>query len=168
MASGSAVLSLLIAQSLRALLIALSLRLALSLTLARRGLVGRVARWHGSAGADRSAGSHPLPRHAFAGRAGVAGRRAGVAGRRAGVAGRRADMAGSWALARRHRLVGPRRLSGPHGITGWHGITGCHGITGWHGWRRLAAGGMRCPAGTAGAHPWLVARTRRLSSGPAR
>ena len=146
MPSGSAALSLLMALLSR--LMALCLRLARSLS--RRGLEGRVARWHGSARAHRSAGSPSLPRHAFAGRA-FAGR-AEVAER--AFAGR-ADMAGSRALARRHRVAGPRRLSRSHGITGWHGR------------RRLAAGGVRRPAGTAWAHPWLVARTRRLTSSPA-
>ena len=55
----------------------------LVLALAWRRLVGGVARWQRAARADRSAGSHCLPRHAVAG-ASVAGK-AGVAGR-AGVA----------------------------------------------------------------------------------
>jgi len=114
--------------------------------LAWRGLVGGVARWHRTPGADRSAGSHGLPRHAFAGKACVAGR-GGVA-RRAGVARPRG-------LARRHRLARPRRLAGSHVVTGRHGG------------RRLAAGGIGRAAGTARIHAGLVTRTRRLGSGPA-
>ena len=52
-------------------------------------------------------------------------------------------------------MAGPRRLPGSHVVAGWHGR------------RRLAARGIRCPAGTAWAHPGLVTRTRRRGSGPA-
>ena len=79
------------------------------------------------------------------------------ASRRAGMTSvaRRAGVTLPRGVARRHRLAGPRRLPGSHAVTGWHGR------------RRLAAGGIRRPAGTSGVHPRLVTRTRRLSSGPA-
>ncbi len=108
--------------------------------LAWRGLVGGVARWHGTTRADRSAGSHGLPRHVLAGKAGVTGR---------------ADVARPRGLARRHRVAWPRRLAGSHVVTGRHGG------------RRLAAGGIRCPAGTARIHAGLVTGTRRLGASPA-
>ena len=97
--------------------------------LAWRALVGGVARWYGNARADRSAGSHGLPRHAFAGRGGVAGR---------------ADVTRPRGLARRHRMARPWRLAGSHVVTGRHGR------------RRLAAGGIGRPAGTARIHAGLV------------
>jgi hypothetical protein len=117
-----------------------SATLVLVRALAWRGLVGGVARWHGTTRADRSAGSHGLPRHALAGKAGVTGR---------------ADVARPRGLARRHRVARPRRLAGSHVVTGRHGR------------RRLAAGGIRRPAGTARIHAGLVTGTRRLDASPA-
>ena len=125
----------------------------LVLALARRRLVGRVARWQRAARANRSAGSHCLPRHAVAGRA--ASRDACGFWDEAAPRGDMGSRAGH-ALARRHRVAGPRRLPGSHVVTRWHGR------------QRLAAGGIRCPAGTARVHPWLrVTRARRLGARPA-
>ena len=117
-----------------------SATLVLVRALAWRGLVGGVARWHGTTRADRPAGSHGLPRHVLAGKAGVTGR---------------ADVARPRGLARRHRVAWPRRLAGSHVVTGRHGR------------RRLAAGGIRCPAGTALIHAGLVTGARRVGSSPA-
>jgi len=64
-------------------------------------------------------------------------------------------MARPRGLARRHRVARPRRLAGSHVVTGRHGR------------RRLAAGGIRRPAGTARIHAGLVTGTRRLGSRPA-
>ena len=64
-------------------------------------------------------------------------------------------MARPRGLARRHRVARPRRLAGSHVVTGRHGR------------RRLAAGGIRRPAGTARIHAGLVTGTRRLGSSPA-
>ena len=137
----------------------------LVLALARRRLVGGVARWQRAARADRSAGSHCLPRHAVAG-----GRRRGEGrrGRPRGLAGRLRFL-GRGGSARRHGLTGPAAmaLAGRHRVAGPRRLPGSHVVTGWHGRRRLAAGGIRRPAGTARVHPGLVTRTRRLGSGPA-
>src|SRR5208337_3671409 len=119
---------------------------AVVLALAWWRLVAGFAGWQATARGDGSAGSHCLPRQASLTRQASVARKARVAGR--------ADGARPRSLARRHRRAGPRRLPGSHVLPGWPGR------------RRLAAGGIRRPAGTARIHPWLVTRTRRFGSGP--
>jgi hypothetical protein len=80
-----------------------SAALVLMLALARQRLVGGVTRWQGAARADRSAGSHRLPRRAFAGKARVA--------EQARFAGR-ASLAGRAGVARPRGLAGCLRCLG--------------------------------------------------------
>ena len=137
--------------------------------LAWRGLVGGVARWHGAARADRSAGSHGLPWHAFAGKAssrGGAASRGWAASRGKPASRRRPESRGGprapAAGAREAASLGP--ASTPRGVACGHGAAWGAAA----GRRRHKARGRdrpdSCRAGNRDEAAWL--RPGRATAGP--